>query len=1056
MKNPMTKPLVFIISLWFVCSWIAVGQSGTCSSPVTLSLNESWTEVTATGPEGIIYYEFTAPEFGTLEMCGQYGENSMMLLSNCNPDIPINWTDTDIECAPASATCLQPQTFKVYEMTANETVLISMLGTEDPFFCFGSVELRFYPKGDICGLPTPIHCGETVQFNTDLYSNSLSGAGDCVGSFPVLSGHDRTFLLDLGPTPQDVHLTMSSLKMDRDILGVFRTCNDCPAGCFMTDCVDVSFQSFSDETLYIPNISGQLLIVCDWAPNDNDDLLDGNTFTLSVQCDPCPKDYHIAGDDCIDATPVVCGDKITFHTADLTNEFQTYECNSQIYAYSGQERVFRLDIPSTPPSEHIISLNSNKPDQDVLAIYRECADCQAGCFLDDCYQILSGPGNQGTLINSLFSSGTFYIVCDWEPDDAADFEEGIEFTLEIFGQNCPDTILGQGNFCVDPSPVSCGDYVEFTTDQLSNEINFLEDCSFNLQLFRGGERTFILDVGIIPTDVEINMNSQKGDRDVLGIYRTCNDCFSGCFMTDCVDYAQNNAGDEQIQLTGITGQLLIVCDWEPANSADSLDGNQFGLSILCNTCAPDPVPPTITCPFNEIEVTTAFGSACETVFYPTNQASDNQGIDTIVYSMISGSCFPLGSTIVEATVYDLSGNSATCAFTITVLEEACCLGLTIEGDDLFNTFPVFPPVFGDADNDGPIDWIVIDQDQHIKYYENIQLMGHPDFAVNQGLQTINFDTPFITRSMYGYDYNQDGYMDIFALNVIDTTLLYCENDATPAGAQYTVYNTGVRFKTNSDYFSIGDLNNDGLPDLVVAVDEYTNGASVVYYEHLTGTNCTSPPCFALAANDYDSPFINTPKNGIEVPIPEIFDADCDGDMDLYLGLRGEVRLFLNNGTITNPGNLPPINGSNFISNPHGIVDLETTVEEFVTPRFVDIDQDGETELFIAEANFNMQFYENCGDQVVSTKEYADIRSPLRVYPNPATRHVSILLEEKFGLVKGIRLYNTSGIQYTNFDVHQTGSMVILDAINLGEGLYFMEITTDADEKYFSRIVITGN
>ena len=79
----------------------------------------------------------------------------------------------------------------------------------------------------------------------------------------------------------------------------------------------------------------------------------------------------------------------------------------------------------------------------------------------------------------------------------------------------------------------------------------------------------------------------------------------------------------------------------------------------------DTTPPTITCPAPITVFASANGSAIVT-FAAT--ATDAVGIVGIVYSIPSGSSFLIGTTTVTAKAQDLSGNLATCTFTVTVLK----------------------------------------------------------------------------------------------------------------------------------------------------------------------------------------------------------------------------------------------------------------------------------------------------------------------------------------------------------------------------------------------------
>jgi HYR domain/Secretion system C-terminal sorting domain/Concanavalin A-like lectin/glucanases superfamily len=80
----------------------------------------------------------------------------------------------------------------------------------------------------------------------------------------------------------------------------------------------------------------------------------------------------------------------------------------------------------------------------------------------------------------------------------------------------------------------------------------------------------------------------------------------------------------------------------------------------------DTQAPTITCPSN-ITVSSPVGS-CNTVVNFTVNVADNCPGATVVSTPASGSTFPLGTTTVNSTATDASGNTSTCSFTVTVLD----------------------------------------------------------------------------------------------------------------------------------------------------------------------------------------------------------------------------------------------------------------------------------------------------------------------------------------------------------------------------------------------------
>ena len=72
--------------------------------------------------------------------------------------------------------------------------------------------------------------------------------------------------------------------------------------------------------------------------------------------------------------------------------------------------------------------------------------------------------------------------------------------------------------------------------------------------------------------------------------------------------------------------------------------------------------PTLTCP-NNINV---IGNTCQNVSYATPVPSDNCPSPTVLCAPLAGTCFAVGTTTVTCTATDMSGNTGSCSFTVTV------------------------------------------------------------------------------------------------------------------------------------------------------------------------------------------------------------------------------------------------------------------------------------------------------------------------------------------------------------------------------------------------------
>jgi hypothetical protein len=122
--------------------------------------------------------------------------------------------------------------------------------------------------------------------------------------------------------------------------------------------------------------------------------------------------------------------------------------------------------------------------------------------------------------------------------------------------------------------------------------------------------------------------------------------------------------------------------------------------------------------------------------------------------------------------------------------------------------------------------------------------------------------------------------------------------------------------------------------------------SLAFIFGLSFTNTTS-------AQQFNTPIVN-PFGLTDValfPVIEAADIDGDGDLDLLVGeYYGNIKYFENTGNVNNPQFTSPQN------NPFGILG-QTYIS---APALVDIDNDGDLDLFLGEDYGNIKYFENTG------------------------------------------------------------------------------------------------
>ena len=191
-----------------------------------------------------------------------------------------------------------------------------------------------------------------------------------------------------------------------------------------------------------------------------------------------------------------------------------------------------------------------------------------------------------------------------------------------------------------------------------------------------------------------------------------------------------------------------------------------------------------------------------------------------------------------------------------------------------------------------------------------------------------------------HDFNEDGFPDIFVANDTDANGFYLNRgDGTfkvfsgPSGLSTTDGSMGI---------AIGDINNDGLSDIV-----YTNyAAEVNAIAYLIDNKSSNDGKLknAVFTQNFDSPMIHKlswPKISWG---PGLFDLDNDGDLDLFFAnghlnsVSGDNRqsnlLFRNNGS----GLFQDISHSSGI--------LKTGQRIHRSAMFADYNNDGKIDMFI--------------------------------------------------------------------------------------------------------------
>ncbi len=251
------------------------------------------------------------------------------------------------------------------------------------------------------------------------------------------------------------------------------------------------------------------------------------------------------------------------------------------------------------------------------------------------------------------------------------------------------------------------------------------------------------------------------------------------------------------------------------------------------------------------------------------------------------------------------------------------------------------PTLVDIDQDGDLDIFYGDYYGNVIYQENQGTALYPTFGAPQtnlfGLTSVggHYSMPAFA------DIDGDGDLDLF-VGKDSGDVIYQENQGTALYRAFGTPQTNPFGLTNGGFAStptLVDIDGDGDLDLFVG----ENNGDVIYQEN-QGTALY--PAFGTPQTN---PFGITKVSINSIPV--FADIDGDGDLDIFVGeVYGNVIYQENQGTVKNPTFGTPQ------TNPFGI----TNVGRLSIPTFADIDRDGDLDIFVGENNGNVMYQENQG------------------------------------------------------------------------------------------------
>ena len=263
-----------------------------------------------------------------------------------------------------------------------------------------------------------------------------------------------------------------------------------------------------------------------------------------------------------------------------------------------------------------------------------------------------------------------------------------------------------------------------------------------------------------------------------------------------------------------------------------------------------------------------------------------------------------------------------------------------------NTFEKVAPVFNDFDDDGDFDLLVGFGDGTLRYYRNDGNATDPSFIQLTGASNpfdgvdVGFDAaPTLA------DLDNDGDKDVI-VGELTTGIKYFKNED---GTFIQLFTSGNPFEgvdvgsfANPEFV---DIDSDGDLDLVIGGHSTSSpGTGSIQYHENVGNGCFEQRF------DTDNPFhkLTSPNH----QVPEFADLNGDGLPDLLLGLENDILLYLNTGT----------SGNAIFSASTSPLTLPTSVSRFA-PSLSKVDTDVDFDIAVGHSQItfdNLIYYRNDG------------------------------------------------------------------------------------------------
>ena len=305
--------------------------------------------------------------------------------------------------------------------------------------------------------------------------------------------------------------------------------------------------------------------------------------------------------------------------------------------------------------------------------------------------------------------------------------------------------------------------------------------------------------------------------------------------------------------------------------------------------------------------------------------------------------------------------------------------------------------YGDIDEDDDIDILYITNTDELWAIPNVGTLTAPDYRLSNRI----FTGLTNVISFRLIDWSADGVNDLIVManptGPVTVSLYIDINAQIGAPSPTAIFMNDTDFPINNgQLIEVGDIDGDGYPELLISGQGTAINGTACF--KLVDTGWSLPPVYELLKQQsYEFPMIT--ETGLSFPSPELFDADCDGDLDLFVSDPhwtfeggGHVDYYENTGQGS-----PLIFYTQVTPNPFGLSDIPLPNMDlscdWVITRIVDFFGDGFPEAIAynpchpSSSNGEMFYYRNATE----ITSIAPIRTDaqLAIYPNPVIDELSI-------------------------------------------------------------------